>query len=220
MFKKILGAAVMAALLAFSSQALAQPLTMVGLRNFMRGRIAEMRNVPDEAKVHFGRSAEAFAAYVSQQDAAGGQVFVSDLTMAGMAEYKSGKFAEAAATMARVRKVAPDMHEAWAYGGMAEARLGHREQAVELWEAYPVTAGQMYVAEAVRDQAASVRAGKASLDQASSAVEAALHQQDVYNTHLNSAMSMNLPYPDLCSGQYWWRSADMPCDRVLDPDSN
>lgn len=216
MVKKVLWLTLAVVLFAFSGQAMAQPLTAVGLRNFMRGRIAEMRDAPADAKVYFGRAADAFTGYIAQQDGAGGQVFISDLTMAGMAEYKAGRFAEAAATLARVRKTEPDMHEGWSFGGMAEARLGHREQAVELWEAYPVTAGQMYVAEAVRTQAAEVRAGKASLDQAATAVEAALHKQDVYNTHMNR--NANLPFTDLCSGQFWWRSADMPCDHGQYPD--
>ncbi len=185
------------------------PGDAVGMKNFERARRAGLRGDTAGAKGYYAKAADAFMDFIAVKDADGKDVFNSTLTAAGMSLYGAGRFAEAVQILDRAAADAEN-HEAWVWGGLAEARLGRKAEALQRWARYPVSADQTFVAAALKEQAMALQSGGASMEQAAQSVEDALARQMQWNLTV-AAHSPGLRQMDRCSGPYWWRYADSPC---------
>lgn len=202
-------------LAACAAEALAAPISAVGRKNFERARRAEQRGAFDEARAAYAKAAEALGQYVASIDSHDGDPFSSDLIMLGMSLYKSGRYDQAAQVCDRVAGKDPDVFEAFVYGGLARLRLGRTGEALDLWKRFPLSRRQMFLTDAMHAQSRALERGETDAASAIREVEAAVLHQDAWN--LSHAKGVNLPWPDLCSGAFWWRSADSPCDSSPDP---
>ncbi|MES9994671.1 tetratricopeptide repeat protein [Desulfovibrio aminophilus] len=200
---------------AFAAEALAAPVSTVGRRNFERARRAEQRGAFDDARAAYTSAADALGEYVAAIDSHDGVPFSSDLIMLGMSFYKAGRYDQAARVCDRVAEKDPDVFEAFAYGGLAWLRLGQTGKALDMWKRFPLTRRQMFLTDAMHTQSRALEQGAGDVATAIREVEDALLHQDAWN--LSHAKSVNLPWPDMCSGAFWWRSSDAPCDASPDP---
>ncbi len=197
--------------------ALATPPGMVGERNFERALRSEWANKDmKKAEKYYSRAANALATLMEENHKDGVNTRVSRLIMAGISQFKTGRYPEAAATMRTVATQDRSLWEAWLYGGLAYAMTGNSRKALDMWRRFPPDSGQRYLLPAIRAQVAALEAEEKSPRQAAKAVLSAVADQFHWN-YFKPKSRRSLAAQDDCSGRFWWRYHYSPCDpRVIE----
>lgn len=166
-----------------------------GEKNFERGRAAEGRRDFDKAQGYFQTAAEAFDAHLTECRDKGKPVRPSHLVMAGMCYTRLGRDQDALDVLGEclAQKQIPD---GYLHAGYAAAKLGQADKAIAYWEAYPAWAEQKIVADALKEQVATVKAhGEAALQPACEAIAEAVFRQDKANTRAKAFSHDNKTVP-------------------------
>lgn len=200
---------VLAAVLLLASQGQTAPYLAVGQKNFERGRRAELNGQPG-AQEFFIKAADAFRALFAERNAKGQSRFASELTMSGISLFKASLLEESAQTLEQVLDQNHDNYEAAVYASMARARLGQTDRTLALLERYPMSASQRRFTDNLHDIQGRLKLGRITPQAASAELETAQKDQDRWN--LSHSLGMGIPFQDKCSGSYWWRYADAPCE--------
>ncbi|WP_243545279.1 tetratricopeptide repeat protein [Pseudodesulfovibrio tunisiensis] len=193
-----------------SAPACADPVRS-GRKAFERAWPAWQRGNQENAAKYFEQAASAYAEMLAAGDKYRSASFASNLGMAGMSFYFTGKYAECISTMEQAAARDPNLWEAYLFSGLASARLGNAEAALSQWKLFQEKGtSQRFIQQSVGLQVTNLETGEGSLEAAVAPVEKATWKQFRNNATFRRADD-NEPN-SRCSGSYWWRNSRTPCE--------
>lgn len=183
-------------------------------KGFERAWSAYSFNRIDGAKEHFAKAADSFASALAENPPSRTTMFPSNLNMAGISFYFSGRYQDCIDTMKILLKKDKQSWEAPLYSALSYARMNEQADALKQFEFYlDQSPSQPIISNAVKEQITALENTKPQMDGVADTIENALKDQYESNLHLVGRTVSN--ENEKCDGAFWWRYNRRPCENQV-----